>query len=123
MKARCYRPTAKNYSIYGGRGIKVCRKWHKFPAFRDYLVNVLGDPPEGYTLDRIDPDGNYEPGNVRWASATEQRHNRRDAWNVPLVNDGDIWGDPDSCYGCSVCGQAFKSLSAFDRHHCAKGQA
>jgi hypothetical protein len=115
MMTRCYNPNFKGYRHYGGRGITVYPKWHKFPAFRDYLDTVLGKPPKGYSLDRIDPDGNYEPGNVRWASAKEQANNQR-----RHVKLDDIWGDPDSFYGCSVCGQTYKSISAFDRHHCER---
>lgn len=111
MMRRCYNPEAEAYCNYGERGITVCREWHRFHAFRDYLINVLGEPPTGYSLDRIDCDGNYEPGNVRWASAKEQANNRRK--NVKV---GDTWTDPDSLYICSVCDKNFKSISAFDRH-------
>jgi hypothetical protein len=76
--ARCHRPTHARFADYGARGITVCEAWRKdFAAFRDYL----GEPPDNdrrWTVDRINNDGNYEPGNVRWATYTEQRHNRRD---------------------------------------------
>jgi len=67
-------PNAPKFDLYGGRGITVCQEWlHDFARFyRD-----LGPRPEGTTLDRIDPDGNYEPGNCRWADAFVQNQNRR----------------------------------------------
>jgi hypothetical protein len=74
MKARCANPRAQNYVHYGGRGITVCARWRdSFEAF----LEDLGERPGGTTLDRIDPDGHYEPGNVRWATWKEQRQNRR----------------------------------------------
>lgn len=73
-KARCFRPTKRNYKDYGGRGITMCDMWiHDFAAFYDHI----GPCPEGLTLDRIDVNGNYEPGNVRWATLEEQSQNRR----------------------------------------------
>jgi hypothetical protein len=73
MKTRCLNPRAENFEYYGGRGITVCERWLKFENF---YVDV-GEPPEGMTLDRINNDGNYEPGNWRWATMLEQNHNRR----------------------------------------------
>lgn len=75
MRKRCYDTNAINYHNYGGRGISVCQAWREsFEAFyRD-----MGDKPEpGHSLDRIDPDGNYEPSNCRWASRAVQNANTR----------------------------------------------
>lgn len=74
MLQRCENPNDKAYKNYGGRGIKVCERWHSFENF----YTDVGDPPEGMTLDRYpDNDGNYEPTNFRWASRHEQRLNSR----------------------------------------------
>jgi len=69
MKTRCNNPNTPAYARYGGRGIKVCEPWQSFQGF----YADMGDPPsKNYSLDRIDNDGNYEPGNVRWATRKEQ---------------------------------------------------
>ncbi len=74
MRHRCTNPDADNYPHYGGRGITICDRWlDSVEAF----VEDMGPRPLGMTLDRIDVDGNYEPGNVRWATAKEQRANQR----------------------------------------------
>ena len=77
MKDRCRRRRHPAYHRYGGRGICVWPDWDRsFPAFLSYVLENLGERPEGHSLDRIDPDGNYEPGNIRWADALTQNRNR-----------------------------------------------
>ncbi|HEX5345971.1 MAG TPA: hypothetical protein VFW64_02545 [Pseudonocardiaceae bacterium] len=77
MIGRCGDPSRPDYKRYGGRGIRVCGEWRDVTAFVAYLDNVLGPCPDGCSLDRIDNNGNYEPGNVRWATASQQRKNQR----------------------------------------------
>lgn len=76
MKQRCTNPRAQNYHNYGGRGISVCAEW--IDSFEAFLSHV-GYAPEGgrISIDRIDNNGNYEPGNVRWATPYQQVMNRR----------------------------------------------
>lgn len=73
MKSRCLREADPDYHIYGGRGITICDRWVN--SF-DNFVDDMGFRPEGTTIDRINPDGNYEPGNCRWATPKQQTDNR-----------------------------------------------
>jgi hypothetical protein len=79
MKERCYNPKCKQFKNYGGRGIKVCDEWlHSFENFLAYLkANKMYPKPVGMSIDRIDNDGNYEPGNIRWATQSQQNCNQR----------------------------------------------
>lgn len=75
MMARCLKPEHPMYPSYGGRGITVCAEWQTPANFYGYLEG-MGPCPPGYSLDRINNNGNYEPGNIRWASQSEQNSNR-----------------------------------------------
>lgn len=75
MKRRCYAPNSTSYASYGGRGIRVCQRWMTFDGFYE----DMGDRPPGKSIDRIDPNGHYEPGNCRWATPSEQAKTRKPA--------------------------------------------
>lgn len=76
--SRCYNPHSSSYKNYGGRGISVYSKWVNNPsAFVEYVIKLPNYGKPGRSLDRIDNDGNYEPGNIRWATKREQGANRR----------------------------------------------
>lgn len=77
MLRRCEDARAQGYENYGGRGIKVCERWHDVALFVVDIELLLGPRPPGMTLNRIDNDGNYEPGNVEWADTRSQIANRR----------------------------------------------
>lgn len=75
MKQRCQNPRSRDYKFYGLRGIRVCDAWQNYLTFRTWaLANGYA---EGLTIDRIDPDGNYEADNCRWITIQEQQKNRR----------------------------------------------
>lgn len=75
MISRCENPRNISYKNYGGRGIRVCDRWRRSAAA--FLADIGPRPGRGYSLDRIDVNGHYEPGNARWATAVEQQRNQR----------------------------------------------
>ena len=75
LKGRCLNPSNEDFAHYGGRGIKVCARWQS--SYENFLADMGRKPSPEHSLDRINNDGNYEPGNCRWATYTEQNNNRR----------------------------------------------
>lgn len=82
MLWRCNSVAAPNYALYGGRGIKVCARWHKFENF----LADMGEMPESMQLDRINNGQGYSPKNCRWATRRVQANNRRS--NVTITYNG-----------------------------------
>jgi hypothetical protein len=76
MRDRCTNPNNLDFHRYGGRGIKVSAAWPNARAFIDWAEVHLGPRPDGHSLNRIDNDGDYRPGNVQWASSKDQATNR-----------------------------------------------
>jgi len=78
IKKRCFNLKCKSYKYYGGRGISMYKEWiTSFLSFKEYMEKNLGNRPYGYSLDRVNNDGNYEPGNLRWATQSMQNKNRK----------------------------------------------
>jgi len=82
MRQRCVNSHNAQYDYYGGRGITVCDRWKSFENF----LHDMGERPTDLTIERIDNNGNYEPGNCRWASRVEQQQNTRA--NILLTHNG-----------------------------------
>lgn len=102
MIARCTRPSSNRYARYGGRGIRVCARW--LDSYEAFLADVGRRPSPTHSLDRFpDNNGNYEPGNVRWATETEQQRNKNktvwidvDGERLPLIVAAKKLGVPKS---------------------------
>ena len=78
IKGRCFNKNRSRYNDWGGRGITMNEQWkNSYPEFKEYVIKNLGERPKGYSIDRINNDGNYEPGNIRWSMPHEQQNNRR----------------------------------------------
>ncbi len=99
MTQRCGNPNHKNFSDYGGRGISVCERWSKFA---DFLAD-MGERPPGMSIERVNNDGDYEPGNCKWASVEEQALNKRSSriieFNGRRMTLGEWANDLDISHG------------------------
>jgi hypothetical protein len=114
MNYRCRSATAKEYKYYGGRGICICERWS---AYANFLAD-MGEAPPGLSLDRIDNDGNYEPGNCRWATHSQQVSNRRRLTPPPThcqrghryteENTGWNTSRGNRCRVCRICRNAYQ---------------
>ena len=87
IKKRCYNKNCDYYNRWGGRGITVYEPWIiNYPAFKEWILKNLGERPKNYSIDRINNNGNYEPGNLRWATSSDQNSNKRNAKKGVLSN-------------------------------------
>ena len=93
IRQRCTNPKVRGYENYGGRGITICDNWNDFLNF----LRDIGPRPEGvtgkratYSVERIDVNGNYEPGNVRWATTKEQAANRRKSTSIDRFTNKEL---------------------------------
>jgi len=129
MLRRCENPRDRYYDCYGGRGIQVCERWHDVRLFVADLERDLGPKPARYSLDRIDNNGNYEPGNVRWAPWKVQAANRRPLGAEQKRLKGQRISErakvrPWYTEVCYQCGQEFQTRmrsSKYPRRFCSHG--
>jgi hypothetical protein len=97
MKARCANKARPDYDRYGGRGITVCEAWRE--SCKAFLDDMRPTWRPGLELDRIDVDGNYEPGNCRWVVAVQQQRNKRNTRYIPTPNGTMILADAAEASG------------------------
>lgn len=81
MKSRCLNPNSTEYAFYGGRGIKVCRRWM---TFENFIADMGQKPSPKHSIDRLNSNGNYKPGNCKWSTHAEQDRNRRSNRNFTV---------------------------------------
>ncbi len=112
MRDRCANPKNKGYADYGGRGIRVCPAWDR--SFEAFLAAVGPRPSSAHSIDRIDNDRGYEPGNVRWATKREQNNNSRNCRIIErngVKNTVQGWADQLGCRAAIIYTRLHKGWS------------
>jgi pentatricopeptide repeat protein len=110
MMQRCCNPNHRAYANYGGRGIRVCGRWHSFVNF---LVD-MGEPPPGLSIDRINNDDDYSPSNTRWTTRSVQQRNQRRRKESKLRIKR---GDPKILAGLKQLTESFLNHERKEKHH------
>lgn len=101
MRGRCYRPSDTNYRFYGAQGIRVCEEWFdSFNTFHSWALSCGYEYGRGLSIERIDPAGDYQPGNCRWATRSEQARNKKSTHRVTAFGQTKSladWAEDDRC--------------------------
>jgi hypothetical protein len=111
MRTRCNNPNLPSYQWWGGRGIRVCERWS---SFENFLADMGQPPAPRMSLDRIDNDGDYEPGNCRWADHRTQAHNRRDNRVLETPRGPMLMIDAAKAYGLGVSTLSWRLRHGWD---------
>lgn len=115
MKNRCYNPNAINYSDYGARGVIVCSLWKEdFGAFYEYVSKLPHYGEDGYSINRINNDGNYEPNNVEWSNLEEQANNKRNSRYITFNNQTHTLAEWARLQGISYMALAHRLYRGWD---------
>lgn len=124
MRRRCTNPKHPQFHDYGGRGIAICERWSDY---RNFLADMGRRPSPKHSIDRIDVDGNYEPGNCRWTTKDVQQHNQRARSNTG--HRGISWSARDKSYtwcvtrrGKRIAGSTRSLTEAIAKRDAAKAQ-
>lgn len=113
MKDRCLNPNNPHKKYYGGRGITICSRWlEPYGKGYDNFIQDLGEPKDGDTLDRIDPDGDYCPENCRWADKWTQQWNKRRISSVGVR--GITWDNSRRKYCAAIKSGKQRKIARFD---------
>lgn len=109
IRQRCYNQNSKAYPHYGGRGINMCQRW--LDSFDNFVDDIGSRPSKEHSIDRINPDGNYEPSNCQWATALQQSHNRRPTERLIRFE----WHGEQLCLK-EICRREWVSYEAIRKH-------